>query len=135
MSDLKHTVLFRVRYSEVDSMGSYYNSRALEWFEHGRSELCRAAGMPYGEMEQRGIRLPLSETYAKFTGRAGYDDQLEMTSTLALVGRVRLRFDVEIRHAATGRPVCHGHTIHAVVNTAGKPIRPPSWLVELIGPR
>ena len=41
MSDLQHEFLIRVRYSETDQMGTFYNSRPLEWFECGRTELFR----------------------------------------------------------------------------------------------
>ena len=34
----------RVRYSETDQMGTFYNSRPLEWFECGRSEHSRQLG-------------------------------------------------------------------------------------------
>ncbi len=127
-----HTVCFRVRYSEVDPMGSYYNSRALEWFEHGRTELLRSLGMTYREMEHQGVLLPVVEAHVQFLGRAKYDDLLKMASTLSLAGRARFRFDVEIRAAETEQPVCRGWTVHAVINSAGRPIRPPSWLAEFV---
>jgi acyl-CoA thioester hydrolase len=128
---MDHTVLFRVRYSETDQMGTFYNSRALEWFECGRTELLRAMGLPYAEMERRGVFLPVVEAHVEYRGRARYDDLLRMTSRAAFVGKVRLRIDVEIIHAEGGAPVARGYTIHAFTNPAGKPIRPPAWLVEL----
>ena len=92
----QHTILLRVRYSETDQMGGYYNSRALEWFECGRSELLRALGKPYCEMEAEGVMLPVSEAHVEYLGKARYDDLLKITSTAAMVGRVRVRVDVEI---------------------------------------
>ena len=73
-----HTIQFRVRYSETDQMQTFYNSRALEWFEVGRTELSRALGVPYSEWERRGILMPLVEARVFFRGRARYDDLLEM---------------------------------------------------------
>jgi acyl-CoA thioester hydrolase len=114
-------------------MGTFYNSRALDWFEIGRTELLRARGLPYAEMEERGVFLPLTEAHVEFLGRARYDDLLEITAGVALVGRVRLRFEVSIAHAAGGSAVARGYTVHAITGTAGRPIRPPEWLAELIG--
>jgi acyl-CoA thioester hydrolase len=37
----------RVRYSETDQMGTVYNAHYLVWFEIGRTDWCRAAGIPY----------------------------------------------------------------------------------------
>ena len=128
----EHTTELRVRYSETDQMGTFYNSRALEWFEVGRTELLRALGLPYAQMEQRGAMLPLVEAHVEFLGRAQYDDLLRITARVALKGRARLRFDVAIDHA-DGRAVAKGYTMHAVTDVSGKAIRPPAWLVETIG--
>jgi len=124
---------FRVRYSETDQMGGFYNSRALEWFECGRTDLLRSLGLPYAEMERRGAFCPVVEAHVEFSGRARYDDLLRMTNRVALAGKARIRFDHEIVQAATGAPVASGYTVHAVVDATGKPIRPPPWLGELLG--
>ncbi|NQT12037.1 MAG: acyl-CoA thioesterase [Planctomycetes bacterium] len=132
MSNPQHSLEFRVRYSETDQMRTYYNSRALEWFERGRTEMLRAMGKPYREMERLGVLLPVTEAHVEFLGRAEYDDLLKMTSTLSRAGKARVRVDVEIEHADGGQPVCRGYTVHAVTNAVGKPIRPPEWFGELV---
>jgi acyl-CoA thioester hydrolase len=128
---MRHVHHIRVRYSEIDAMGTYYNSRALEWFECGRTELCRATGKPYSQWEAEGVSLPLIESHVEYQGKARYDDLLKITVDASMAGRVRMRFEVTIEQAETGEPVCRGYTIHAVTNNAGKPIRPPEWLLKL----
>jgi acyl-CoA thioester hydrolase len=132
MPKISNQTNFRVRYSETDQMGTFYNSRALEWFECGRSELLRRCGMSYAEMEERGAFLPLVEAHVKYLGRARYDDLLEMTTSAELEGRARLRSDVLIVHAGSGQPVASGYTVHAFTDVRGKPIRPPSWFLDLL---
>ncbi len=132
MTNPQHVMNIRVRYSETDQMRSYYNSRALEWFERGRTELLRSMGTTYRDMEAMGVMLPVRETHLKFLGRAGYDDLLKMTSTMVRSGKARIRVDVEIEQADSGEPVCRGWTEHAIVNSEGRPIRPPEWMVELL---
>lgn len=128
-----HTFTFRVRYSETDQMQTFYNSRALEWFEVGRTELSRAMGLPYSEWERRGVLLPLVEAHLFFRGRAQYDDLLEMTVSLRQEGRARLRFDNRIVHAADSAPVADGYTVHAILSAAtGRPMRAPDWLHSLL---
>lgn len=46
-------VEFCVRYSETDQMRTFYNPRVREWFECGRTECLRHAGIAYAEMETR----------------------------------------------------------------------------------
>jgi len=133
MSTLSDTLQLRVRYSETDQMGTFYNSRALEWFECGRSELMRRKlGMSYAVLEQKGVFLPLVEAHLEFKGRAQYDDLLNITSTVRVSGRARLEFQVQIDHANGGRPVVRGSTVHAFTDVKGKPIRPPAWFLELL---
>ena len=133
MSAIENITTLRVRYSETDQMGGFYNSRVLEWFECGRTEMTRKLGVPYSEMETRGLFLPLVETHIEFTGRARYDDELRMTTKVAMFGRARVRFDHEIVHAKNGAPVARGYTIHGCLDASGKPIRPPAGFVALMG--
>ena len=129
---LPHTFQFRVRYSETDQMQTFYNSRALEWFEVGRTELSRAIGVSYAEWEHRGIHLPLIEAHVYFTGRAKYDDLLEMTTSIHREGRARIRFENRIVQADGSGDVAHGFTVHAMLGTDGRPVRAPDWVVELL---
>ena len=133
MSHLHDVLQLRVRYSETDQMGSFYNSRALEWFECSRTELMRRRlGLSYAALEGKGVFLPLVEAHLEFQGGARYDDLLDIASTVVMSGRARLRFDVQINQHATGKPVVRGHTVHAFADAAGKPIRPPAWFLELM---
>jgi acyl-CoA thioester hydrolase len=114
-------------------MGTFYNSRALEWCECGRTELMRRRlGMSYAALEERGVFLPLVEAHLEFQGGARYDDLLEVASTVNLTGRARLRFEVTILQAENRKPVVRGCTIHAFTDRQGKPVRPPSWFVEML---
>ena len=133
MSNLQDVLQLRVRYSETDQMGTFYNSRALEWFECGRTELMRRRlGMSYAALEEKGVFLPLVEAHLDFQGGARYDDLLDVATTVDLSGRARLRFEVQITQNATGKPVVRGYTVHAFADAGGKAIRPPAWFVELI---
>lgn len=134
MSVLHDVLQLRVRYSETDQMGTFYNSRALEWFECGRTELMRRRlGMSYAALEAKNIFLPLVEAHLEFQGGARYDDLLDITSTAAMSGHAKLRFDVGIAQNANGQAVVRGYTLHAFTDASGKPVRPPAWFVELLG--
>jgi len=122
---------FRVRYAETDQMGTFYNARALEWFEVGRTELSRAMGLPYVEWENRNVYLPLIECGVKFKGRAQYDDLLRMAVGVEKIGRTRLRFFNKVWQKSSKTAVCEGFTLHALINSEGRPIRIPDWIETL----
>ena len=133
MSGLSDILQLRVRYSETDQMGTFYNSRALEWFECGRTELMRRRlGLSYATLEERGVFLPLVEAHLEFQGGARYDDLLSIASNVQLSGRARLRFEVQIQKAESGKPVVRGYTVHAFTDRQGKPIRPPAWFIDML---
>ena len=105
MIRLSDVLQLRVRYSETDQMGTFYNSRALEWFECGRTELMRRClGMSYADLENQGVFLPLVEAHLQFQGGARYDDLLEIASTVEVSGRAKLRFEVQIQPVTKGLP-------------------------------
>ncbi|HWH70859.1 MAG TPA: thioesterase family protein [Candidatus Sulfotelmatobacter sp.] len=133
MSKLSDVLQLRVRYSETDQMGTFYNSRALEWFECGRTELMRRRlGMSYSVLEDKGVFLPLVEAHLEFQGGARYDDLLDVASTVEVFGRAKLRFEVQVTQDLTAKPVVRGYTIHAFTDRQGKPIRPPGWFLEML---
>jgi len=132
MSRPTSALRFRVRYSDTDRMGTFSSDRALDWFEHGRTELLREIGLPYAEVEARGVMLPVAEAHVRYLGRAGYDELLELTTTAAMAGRARLRCDARIVRAEDGSPVADGYTVHAFTDPSGKPIRPPRWFLEAL---
>ena len=133
MNELRDTIELRVRYSETDQMGTFYNSRALEWFEVGRTELMRhTMGMTYAALEAKGVFLPLVEAHLEFAGGARYDDLLTVASTVRFSGRARLRFEVQITQAGSGKAVVRGSTVHAFTDSQAKVIRPPTWFVEML---
>jgi acyl-CoA thioester hydrolase len=133
MTKLSDVLELRVRYGETDQMGTFYNARALDWFECGRSELMRRRlGMSYAALEEKGVFLPVVEAHLEFQGGARYDDLLKVASVADLFGRARLRFEVQITRADSGRPVVRGYTIHAFTDRQAKPIRPPAWFVEMM---
>jgi len=131
MPSPQSTIRLRVRYSETDQMGTFYNSRALEWFECGRTELLRHLGTPYAQMEGRGVFLPLVEAHVNYLGRARYDDELEVATTAAMEGKASVKFHIRIRQA-DGGDIASGYTLHAVTNQSGKPVRPPEWLLQAL---
>jgi len=132
-------VPLRVRYSETDQMGTFYNSRVLEWFEVARTELLRMIPCPpgraggYARMESLGVLLPLVEAHVEYLGPARYDDELEMTVRAEMPSRARVRFDVSITRADdASKPVAKGYTVHAVTDRDRRPIRPPEWFTDAL---
>lgn len=122
----------RVRYADTDQMGVVYYANYLIWFEVGRTELLRTRGWSYREMEAAGVGLPVIEAACTYHRSSQYDDELEIRTTAALISPVRLRFDYEIARCQDGARIVSGSTLHAAVNSGGRPCRLPGRLKELL---
>ena len=51
----------RVIYGDTDQMGVVYYANYLRFFEGARGHFIRGLGLSYGEIENRGILLPVYE--------------------------------------------------------------------------
>ena len=122
----------RVRYAETDRMGVVYYANYLVWFEVGRTEWLRDAGMTYRAMEDEGLSLPVIEAQCAYKLSATYDDELEIRTTGRRVSGVRLAFDYEIVRRADAAVVATGHTVHATLDRSGRPVRLPARVKELL---
>lgn len=116
----------RVRYAETDQMGVVYHANYLVWFEVGRTDLLRALGWTYREMEASGVRLPVLEVHCEYRRPARYDDELEVHTQGRLLSPVRLEFSYEVRLKADQTVVASGFTRHAGVDLTGRPCRLPA---------
>jgi acyl-CoA thioester hydrolase len=116
----------RVRYAETDQMGVVYYANYFVWFEVGRTTLLREAGWSYLEMEREGFMLPVIEAQCDYRQSARYDDEIEIRTTGSLVSPVRIRFDYEVLRPADGTVLASGRTVHATLDTGGKPCRLPA---------
>jgi len=119
----------RVRYLETDRMNVAYHGWYFAWFEIGRVELMRDLGVPYRELEDTaGVFFPVVEAGATFRAPARYDDCLTVSTRVAAVGGVRLRFEYEVSRDGDGARLASGFTEHAAVGRDGRPRRLPAEL-------
>jgi len=91
----------RVRYAETDQMGVVYHTNYLIWCEIARTDLIRMFGASYRELEERGIRLAVSEASVRYIAAARYDDRIRVETRLSRVTSRTLIFDYTILNADT----------------------------------
>jgi acyl-CoA thioester hydrolase len=130
---LVNTTYIRVRYADTDKMGITYYSKYLEWFEVGRTEMLRDIGFPYTQLEKEGIGLPVIEAYCRYHRAATYDQLLRIVSAVKTLPRVTIRIDYKIYNEQQELLV-DGYTTHPFIGKAGKPVRAPKSLLEVLQP-
>jgi acyl-CoA thioester hydrolase len=127
------TTRVRVRYAETDRMGVVYYANYLVWFEVGRTEWLRQVGWSYREMEEEGVALPVITAHCEYRQPARYDDEIEIRTRASALSAVRVRFDYELVRHLDAIVLADGHTVHATLDTAGRPCRIPARVRDLLG--
>ena len=111
-------------------MGVAYYANYFVWFEVARTDWLRDTGWSYREMESAGVSLPVIEAHCQYRQPARYDDEIEIRTRASLMSPVRIRFDYEL--VRNGTVLSSGHTVHAAVDTGGRPCRLPERVRELL---
>ncbi len=110
----------RVRYPEADQMGVLHHSRYWIYFEMGRTELLRATGLTYRDIEASGVFLVLSKCSCKYIASAFYDDVLTLKTTITKMGAARIDHAYELRRKDDGTLIATAETTLACVDRDGK---------------
>ncbi len=123
----KHSL--RVPYANIDKMGFVYYANYFVYFEMARAQMLRDVGLPYGELEDRGVMLPAVEAHCEYKKPARYDDLLTIQSVASLKGS-RLRIDYEV--VRDQELIATGYTEHVCMSSDGKVMKPIADLKKLI---
>ncbi|UVI31894.1 acyl-CoA thioesterase [Paenibacillus spongiae] len=144
---LWHLHPIRVRYQETDQMGVVFHGNYVTWFEIGRTEFIRQAGMSYEQIEREGLLLPVVDLACKYVSPARYDDIVLICTAIEQFSPLRVTFRSEVRRIGEGEgypPEWHGQTppgellveggtSHVWVNKSFRPTRLDKTLPELYG--
>jgi len=123
----------RVRYAETDAMGVAHHANYFVWFEAGRTEYTRAAGLPYREVEAGGVRLVVIEAHCHFHRPARYDDVVIVRTSLRDVSKATLTFAYDVVAKGDGARLADGYTVHAATDVGGRVRRIPEAVRTALG--
>jgi acyl-CoA thioester hydrolase len=101
-------------------MGVVYHAEYLVWCEMGRTEYIRALGIPYAEIERRGIRLAVAEATLRYHAPAHYDDMVRVETSILRVGSRAIEFEYQVRRAHTGARLATARTTLVAMDPDGR---------------
>lgn len=111
-----------VRYQETDQMGIVHHSVYPIWFECGRTDFIRNAGLTYGQMEKDGVKLPLLSLKCRYLYPSYYEDEISVKTSITALTPTRITFHYDIFRKGYFKPVVQGETEHVWVNNQVKPV-------------
>lgn len=126
----QHWLQVRVYYEDTDFTGMVYHANYLRFFERGRSDFLRDAGVSHQSLLQRPdpAAFTLTNVNVNFRKAAKVDDLLEIRSRYIGVQGARIIFQ---QTAFRGDEVVAEADITAVmIHSDGRPRRPVPEMVE-----
>jgi len=117
-------------------MGIAHHANYITWFEVGRTDLCRAVGVTYREIEAKGFLLVVTDVSCRYRAPFRYDDEVLLTTRLGSSGSRSITFLYELSGQGESAPRASGSSSHIWVDIqTRRPTRPPAELSALFARR
>ncbi len=133
MTIQSHTIIVVPRYAETDKAGVVHHSVYPVWFEMGRTELLRANGPAYKDLEEAGVLFVVAELRIKYRQPAMYDEKLQLETHCSAVTASKVEHSYELTRCCDGAILAEGSSVLACVNAEGKVRRVPEFMYPEAG--
>jgi acyl-CoA thioester hydrolase len=122
------TITVQPRYSETDQGGVIHHSVYPVYFEMGRTELLRANGLAYKDLEASGVFFVIAELHIKYRRPALYDEKLNLETICTNVSASKVEHSYKLTRPDTGLVLAEGASVLACVDAQGKIRRIPEFM-------
>lgn len=113
----------KIAYYETDQMGVVHHSNYIRWMEEARLDFFEQAGIPYSEIEKKGIIIPVLSASCKYQYAMRYGQRFEVTIGFPKLSEVKFHMLYEIRDPETGKLHATGESSHCFVTKDMMPFR------------
>lgn len=125
------TAAHKVNFYDTDAMAVVHHSNYIRWFEIGRVEFLRAAGITLTEMMEDGYVFPITEVSAKYVNSAYFDDELIIETTPVALTKAKMAFSYRVLRKSDDTLLVTGYTQNVFTSKeTGKITRLPAKYYE-----
>jgi acyl-CoA thioester hydrolase len=121
----------RTRFAETDAMGVIHHGAYATYLEEARVGMLRDAGHSYDEVRQAGLDFAVIELFVRYRKPLRFDELVDVSVAVGTL--TRAKFQVAYLLQVAGDTRATAVTVHAVIDGAGKGVRIPAWLRDLVG--
>lgn len=125
MSGTVASLQIRVRYAETDQMGRAHHRHYLAWCELGRIALMRERGVPYAELERRGVLLPVTRAELDYRRGVGFDELIRVDTRVEAVRSRGVAFGYNVCRVRDDALLARVRTQLVCTDATGRPRRLP----------
>lgn len=113
----------RVYYYETDKMSIMHHSNYIRIFEETRVDFLRQSGMPFEEIEARGLLMPVLSVDCSYKRPLRFDEEFEVYLTITKFNGVTMDVAYKMFSITTGELCAEGHSSHCFTDGELNPIR------------
>ena len=130
----EHILPVRVYYEDTDFTGLVYHANYVRYFERGRSDFLRMAGVRHADLlaGETPLAFVITAMDLRFLKAARIDDALTVRTLYETVRGPRLTIRQRIER--DGQVLCRAEVQAAVIDLEGRPRRAPPALIAAITP-
>lgn len=130
----EHILPVRVYYEDTDFTGLVYHANYVRYFERGRSDFLRLAGVGHADLlaGETPLAFVITSMDLRFLKAARIDDALIVRTTYDALRGPRLTIRQTIERG--GEVLCRAEVEAAVIDLTGRPRRAPATLIAAVTP-
>jgi acyl-CoA thioester hydrolase len=130
----EHRLAVRIYYEDTDFTGVVYHANYVRYFERGRSDFLRLAGVSHSDLLARDdpAAFVVTRLVLDFKAPARIDDALAIVTTYDRVRGPRLYISQKILRGET--LIAQAAVEAACISLDGRPRKPPAGMVERLSP-
>lgn len=130
----EHILPVRVYYEDTDFTGLVYHANYVRYFERGRSDFLRLAGVGHADLlaGETPLAFVITSMALRFLKAARIDDALIVRTTYDSLRGPRLTIRQTIERG--GEVLCRAEVEAAVIDLTGRPRRAPATLIAAVTP-
>ena len=121
----------RTRFAETDAMGVIHHGAYPTYLEEARVAMLRDSDQSHDEIREAGLDFAVIELFVRYRKPLRFDELVDVSVTLG--GLTRATFQVAYLLQVAEETRATAVTVHAVIDRAGKGVRLPAWLSDLVG--
>lgn len=110
------------QYYETDQMGIIHHSNYIRWMEEARLDHMSQNGVPYKDLEEMGIIIPVLSVACQYRVMVHFDDHVMIYVKVVRYSGIKLELEYVFTNAATGEVTTTGKSSHCFLNRDYRPI-------------
>ncbi|MBD5451901.1 MAG: acyl-CoA thioesterase [Lachnospiraceae bacterium] len=110
------------QYYETDQMSIIHHSNYIRWMEEARLDFMSQCGVPYKELEEMGIIIPVLSVSCEYRSMVHFDDDVIIHVKVVRYSGIKMNLEYTFTNAATGELTTTGTSSHCFLNRDYRPI-------------